>query len=129
MLSGIPQGSVLGPLLFIIFINDLPDEIKNNICKLFADDCKLYCEILREGNDNLMQRDLTNLELWSKKWQLLFNIDKCKVMHVGRKNPQLSYSLYGENLKTTIEEKDLGAIIDKDLKFHSHTSCAVKKAN
>ena len=80
VLSGIPQGSVLGPILFVVFINDMPAEVKNNICKLFADDCKLYgrIEVL---DDDRLQRDLENLEKWSKIWQLPFNAKKCKVVH------------------------------------------------
>ena len=65
--SGIPQGSVIGPLLFVIYINDMPNEMKNNICKLFADDCKLYGARLLDGK---MQSDLERLEEWSDKWQL-----------------------------------------------------------
>lgn len=65
VISGIPQGSVLGPLLFVIFINDMPEEVKYNICKLFADDCKLYGSV-KENDDNKMQIDITSLENWSK---------------------------------------------------------------
>ena len=68
-ISGIPQGSMLGPLLFVVFINDMPDEVKQNFCNLFADDCKLY-EIVNNAEGNLLQRDLSNLENWWKQWQL-----------------------------------------------------------
>ena len=61
VLSGIPQGSVIGPLLFVIFINDMPNEVKFNLCKLFADDCKLYGKVKHTG-ENKMQLDVTNLE-------------------------------------------------------------------
>ena len=62
-ISGIPQGSMLGPLLFVVFINGMPDEAKQNFCNLFADDCKLY-EIVNNAEGNLLQRDLSNLENW-----------------------------------------------------------------
>ena len=65
VVSGIPQGSVIGPILFVIFINDMPDAVKHNFCKLFADDCKLYGKVKNTGI-NLMQSDLTSLEEWSK---------------------------------------------------------------
>ena len=127
-MSGIPQGSVLGPLLFVIFINDMPDVVKKSICKLFADDCKLYRAIENEA-DTKLQEDLANLERWSNEWQLPFNATKCKVMHFGRGNPKHSYKMNGHSLETTTQEKDLGVIIDDTLKFHEHTAAAAKKAN
>ena len=65
VLSGIPQGSVLGPILFVIFINDMPSHVKHNMCKLFADDCKLYRDV-KQGEVNTVQIDLDNFEEWSK---------------------------------------------------------------
>ena len=67
VISGIPQGSVLGPFLFVIFINDMPDEVKLNICKLFAGDCKLY-DIVNITTNNKLQMDLRKLQEWSKTW-------------------------------------------------------------
>ena len=127
VISGIPQGSVLGPLLFVIFINDMPDEVKFSICKLFADDCKLYGTV--GDAENKLQMDLANLEHWSKSWQLPFNATKCKVMHLGYKNPKKTYHLNDQVLDVTDSEKDLGVIIDNSLRFHDHTASAVKKAN
>ena len=128
VLSGIPQGSVLGPILFVIFINDMPLEVKYNICKLFADDCKLF-GIVKDRVQNTMQSDLTKLEDWSTIWQLPFNANKCKVMHFGKSNPKHIYQLNGHELETTDSEKDLGVMVDNNLKFHVHTSFATKKAN
>ena len=88
VLSGIPQGSVLGPILFVIFINDLPEDVLFNFCKMFADDCKLYGAV---NQVNLMQSDLTHMEEWSEKWQLPFNASKCKVMHLGTNNERRNY--------------------------------------
>ena len=127
VLSGIPQGTVLGPILFVIFINDVPEELKYNMCKLFADDCKLYGPV--STNENKLQLDLNNLENWSKRWQLPFNASKCKVMHFGHHNPTHSYHLNEHILEKTDHEKDLGVIIDNNLKFHAHTAAATKKAN
>ena len=120
MISGIPQGSVLGPLLFVIFINDLPDEVKFSMCKLFADDCKLYRAV--NIGENILQTDLSNFEKWSKRWQLPFNESKCKVMHFGFKNQH-------QSLNTSDNEKDLGVFVDDKLKFHIPAASASKKAN
>ena len=128
VLSGVPQGSVIGPILFIIFINDMPKEVQMNICKLFADDCKLYGTVLSDG-ENKLQKDLQTLEKWSTKWQLPFNATKCKVMHFGTSNPKHSYIINNHILEKSKKEKDLGVTIDTDLKFHEHTAAAIKKGN
>ena len=124
VVSGIPQGSVIGPILFVIFTNDMPEEVKFNICRLFADDCKLYGMV---ANDNRMQFDLSNLEKWSEKWQLPFNASKCKVMHFGFQNERTDY--HNHQLETSHFEKDLGVIVDDEMKFHIHAAAATKKAN
>lgn len=128
--SGIPQGSVLGPILFVIFINDMPGIVKN-LCQLFADDAKLFCNVdLRdEENNKSLQIDLNALVEWSRKWQLPFNIGKCKCLHIGNCNPCWRYKMAGRVLEDVDEEKDLGVLIDKELKFHRQTASAVKKAN
>ena len=73
VLSGVPQGSVLGPILFLIFINDLPDDIKSSVC-LFADDCVLYRNIHSLQDCLILQEDLDSLGLWAAKWQMKFNV-------------------------------------------------------
>ena len=128
VLSVVPQGSVIGPILFIIFINDMPKEVQFNICKLFADDCKLYGTVIFDG-ENKLQKDLQNLERWSAKWQLPFNATKCKVMHFGTSNPKHSYILNNNILEKSKNEKDFGVTIDTELKFHEHTAAAIKKGN
>ena len=122
--SGVPQGSVLGPILFVLFINDMPDTIQNT-CKLFADDAKVFCN----ASNSSLQLDIDSLALWSQNWQLPFNINKCKSLHLGRNNPRTIYSMNGHFLEQVDDEKDLGIIIDKELKFHKQTSAAVKKGN
>ena len=128
VLSGIPQGSVLGPILFVIFINDMPLEVKHNICKLFADDCKLF-GIVNDYIPNTMQSDLSKLEDWSTIWQLPFNANKCKAMHFGKSNPKHIYHLNGHELESTNSEKDVGVRVDNNLKFHFQSAYATKKAN
>ena len=80
MLSGVPQGSVLGPVLFVAYINDLPDGIKSFIL-MYADDTKIFRQMNNEDDRQELQRDLDRLSRWSEKWQLRFNVEKCNVMH------------------------------------------------
>ena len=130
VISGIPQGSVLGPILFVIFINDMP-EIVESMCQLFADDAKVFRSVsLRDNHGNLkLQEDLHKLWNWSEKWQLPFNTGKCKVLHLGHNNPCHQYKMNGSKLEKVDEEKDLGVIVDSEIKFHKHAAAAVKKAN
>jgi len=80
--SGVPQESVLGPLLFLLYVNDLPAWIKNNI-KMFADDTKIWSKISSDRDHYLLQENLDNIERWSQKWLMKLHPEKCKVMHVG----------------------------------------------
>ena len=126
VMSGIPQGSVLGPMLFVVFINDLPQCI-SSFCKMFADDAKIYKGI--EMVENTIQQDLDEMFAWSQKWQLPFNQTKCKSMHLGKNNPKTKYMMSEHMLCESNEEKDLGVIIDNTLKFHIQTATSIKKAN
>ena len=87
MLSGIPQGSVLGPILFVVFINDLPDMIRST-AHIFAGDIKVYRKSSSENDWAELQADLQRLVEWSEKWQLQFNADKYKVPHLERSSLQ-----------------------------------------
>ena len=132
VLSGVPQGSVLGPLLFVCYINDLPDVIHTTV-KIFADDTKVFADVSKEGGIRELQEDVQRLEECAMKWQLTFNIDKCKVMHIGLKNPKNDYVMTRDSkeikLESTILEKDLGVNVDDKLKFDRHTEIQVNKAN
>ena len=90
--SGIPQGSVLGPILFVIYINDLPNEVKSYI-KIFADDTKIFRAIRSMSDIQGLQADINKLIAWSLKWQLHFNNNKCKTIHYGQNNPNHTYSV------------------------------------
>ena len=126
--SGIPQGSVLGPTLFVVFINDLPDAV-DCLSKIFADDTKAYkCADCGRERQRLGD-SLDALHTWSEKWQLPFNLHKCKCMHLGYNNPKEKYEMGGVPLTVTDAEKDLGVTIDEELKFHVHTNLVVNKAN
>ena len=129
--SGIPQGSVLGPLLFLIFVNDLPDWITSNI-GMFADDTKIWTQIVSKEDSGKLQEDLDNLSKWSEKWLLQFNPEKCVVMHIGH-NVDTHYYIQQEakkwELQSVTEEKDLGVVISNDLKVSRQCSHAAGKAS
>ena len=125
--SGIPQGSVLGPILFLIYINDLPDVV-HNIVKLFADDTKLY-SVVKNMNDQIsLQSDINNLLEWSDTWLLSFNTDKCKYLRIGGQT-DTRYKMGDKEITFTNQEKDLGILVDNELKFQLHINTQVKKAN
>jgi len=128
ILSGVPQGSVLGPLLFVVYINDIDDSVNSKILK-FADDTKIYNKVNSADCINNLQNDLSKLISWSEEWQMLFNFDKCKIMHLGYNNPKVNYSMKTTHLEKVHEEKDLGVIVSDDLKWEKQCTAAVKQAN
>ena len=128
VLSGIPQGSILGPLLFIIFINDIDQDITSKILK-FADDTKLLGGVKSQEDIEALRTDLNRLYEWSEKWQMKFNLDKCMVMHMGYKNGEADYVIGGKILGKVSEEKDLGVIISKEFKVANQCSKAASKGN
>jgi hypothetical protein len=119
---------VLGLLLFVIFINDLPETV-NSDAYLFADDTKIFKIIKSSDDSTILKEDLTKLEEWSDTWLLRFHPDKWKHMHIGQKNDDNSYSLHRKSLEKVIEEKDIGVVIDSDLTFEKHINEKVSKAN
>ncbi len=129
--SGVPHGSVLGPLLFVIFINDLPDEVAA-MCKLYADDTKLISIVNKHDDATQLENDLNNLINWSNTWLMKFNKEKCKTMHIGKNNEQYQYKINDNNeeyiLQNTEIERDLGVIISSDLKWSNQVNTAVAKA-
>ena len=133
VISGVPQGSILGPILFIFYINDLPADIIAKLL-LFADDTKLIKMLLSMMSHSELQNDLNHLISWSEKWQLKFNTSKCKVLRFGQSDTK-PYTMINidigqkQELKFINEEKDLGVIVDSKLKFWSHIVNRVKKAN
>jgi len=129
VISGVPQGSVLGPILFVCFINDMP-EVVRSLIYMYADDSKIFGEVNNSIDGEVMQRDLDSLDKWEYKWQLSFSIEKCKVMHLGgAKNPMLTYKMKTTALQVTTEEKDLGVWMNDSLKSTQHVVQTVKKAN
>ena len=129
VLSGVPQGSVLGPILFLIFINDLPDYVQSST-KLFADDLILYRKIESDNDRQILQDDLTNLTTWEDKWGMKFHPDKCETIHITRSNNPVKhqYHLRGHPLAITDSTKYLGITINSKLDWKPHIQNTVAKA-
>lgn len=128
--SGVPQGSVLGPVMFLLFVNEIPDLVQSTV-KMFADDMKIYRAISSQKDVKLLQKDLDTLGKWSDTWLLKFNASKCKVMHCGAGNARQDYSITQEGATETLEEtqqeRDLGVIIDNSLKPTRHCEKVARK--
>ena len=130
ILSGIPQGTVLGPILFLLYINDLP-ELVASLLFLIADDSKIWRTIDNLEDITTLQEDLQIMFEWSKQWLLEFHPDKLKHLHIAKDhtNPSYNYHLGDIVSKITHLEKDLGIFVDSSLNFEDHISTKVKKGN
>ena len=128
--SSVPQGTVTGPLDFLLFINDLPDDITTNV-RLFADDCILYTTVAGPEDAGKLQADLDTLTRWQSKWQMEFNPQKCYVMHVTHaRSPHLNtYTLNNIILNQTTSHSYLGVDLAEDLSWNSHINKIASKAN
>ena len=128
--SGVPQGSVLGPLLFLCFINDLPDQIKCKV-KLYADDVLIYTTINTVEDCHRLQSDLITLEQWASKWNMVFNPTKCEFLRVTNKTNRIlmQYIIQGQVIQEVTSAKYLGITIDQHLTWNNHVKQVTNKAN
>jgi hypothetical protein len=130
VLSGVPQGSVLGPILFNIFINDLDDAATiRQLLKKFADDTKVGQVIENHSDVQELQATLDRLCVWANTWGMKFNVEKCHVMHVGRHNSKAEYTMNGIKLASTTRERDVGVIISDNLKQADQCKKAAQTAS
>ena len=129
VLSSVVQGSVLGGILFDIFIDDIDDAAKEALVWKFADDTKAAKVIESEDDCRRMQEIIDSLAAWAQKWGMAFNVKKCKVLHVGRSNPKFTYFMNGEEVEAVKDEKDLGIHIEDTMKPTKQCAAAAKEAN
>jgi ribonuclease P/MRP protein subunit RPP40 len=131
VVSGVPQGSVLGPILFLIYINDVDSACKgSSTLELFADDAKLYSRVSVDDHTNFLQLSLDSLSAWADQWQLAININKCSVLHIAPKTHHLSanYFINGTQIPVHSSWVDLGVNINDDLTSRDHINSIVSKA-
>lgn len=129
VLLGVPQGSVLGPLHFLIFMNDLSNNISSKVC-LFADDCAIYQKIGNQDDATLLQKDLNSVLAWCQKYNMELNISKCKsvcVSHTSLACPH--YYLTDMSLESASSHKYLGVHIWSNLSWKHHVRYIITKAN
>ena len=127
--SGVPQGSHLGPLLFVLFINDLPNYIKSCNILLYADDVKIFQNVSSLTERNLIQADIDNLIRWSADNNLDINMSKCQLVIFGKSLSYPNYNVLNHILEPQESVNDLGVIIDRELKFNSHVLLMVNRAS
>ena len=125
VISGVPQGFILGPILFIVYISDLDVNLNSNVLK-FADDAKVFSEVSSLDKVANLQSDL---DKWSEDWQMMFNAQKCKCLHIGYKNTYANYSMGGVEVTNSSCERELGVVIDESLNYNRQCAKAVLSAN
>lgn len=128
--SGVPQGSVLGPSLFLFYINDIPEGL-NAVVRLFADDTLAYLAITNKSDCSTLQADLDKLAVWEEKWKMSFHPDKCQVLTISKKRSPIchNYTLHGHTLEHVTSAKYLGCTLNNNLDWGQHIHNICNKAN
>ena len=131
VLSRVPQGTVLGPLLFLIYIRNMPSQVSKGTCiRLFVDDCLVYWRIQNANNHTILQQDLDSLHNWAVHWGMTCNPSKCYIMHITRgRRLDKFYQMCGTILGTITQTQYLRVTISDDLHWHQQTNLVAKKAN
>ncbi|CAB4040499.1 Hypothetical predicted protein, partial [Paramuricea clavata] len=132
VLSGVPQGSILGPLLFLVYVNDLLDCVSSSSSlAMFADDSKCYHSIKCYEDAEVLQSDINAIDSWFKEWQMSLNHSKCGLLRITRNSQPIhySYNVEGNLFKTINKQTDLGVIVSKDLKWSLNVQAVSNKAN
>ena len=130
VLSGVPQGSILGPLLFILYINDLLNNLQCNI-KIFADDVAVYKSIITREDCDMLQHDLSSISLWCQDWQMNLQPPKCEALCISNKKNLIyyNYHLCNNSLHWCTSTRYLGVIIDSKLNWNSHCDFITAKSS
>ena len=129
MISGVPQGSVLGPILFLVYINDLPEELSSQV-RLFADDTAVYLTVGGSEDEKVLQKDLDRLSVWESQWDMEFNPSKCQVVRVTAAKEVIKSvcTLHGQVLEVVTSARYLGIDISSGLTWNSHIDRITEKA-
>ncbi len=128
VISGVVQGSCIGPVLFVIFVNDVTGIFDHSsMCSMYADDIKIYTVLNIDLHTFDLSHDLARLNQWANLWQLKINPSKCQTLHLGLKNPALVYDIGDTGIESAAEVKDLGVTIDSKLKYITHIHTVVAK--
>ena len=125
--SGVPQGSVIGPILFSIFVNDIFENMNASFGSLFADDAKIFTKVNTGEDGKKLQDQLDKADLWATSEQMEFNGEKCAVMHCGKKNPRCGYTLGGYKLKEVKHQKDLGITFSENMGCTEYLNIKIPK--
>ena len=128
-ISGVPEGSVLRPICFVLFINDLPYVVKNSVCKMYADDVILHCIFDDDKSCDGFQADIHEIAIWELKWQLVISLEKTVILHIGKKNSKREYNLNSINISSITSVKDLGIRVSNDLSWRLHCTEKTKRAS